>query len=286
MATKRKRDENNVILRADGTQAHYGNRSFGSLASAKHFVNAFTKWRRSECNAQNISEFFKANGIRMKKKDGSEYDVPTTTINAWIGWANTIHDGGRATGNLTSPASIKKALAMLTPHKAAILASWDSGKKMNLLTPASTVTEVDDTVVEALESSHAKSQGFLLDSKLRKALEKYAMDAAKQHFMSQGYSVEDHSKDHPYDLRCTRNKSVRYVEVKGTQTNGKDIILTSGEVEFARRNKGQMALFILHSINVSKNNLVLTNGQKRLIVPWDVDEGYLKPMSFMYEVPQ
>jgi len=143
---------------------------------------------------------------------------------------------------------------------------------------------VDDTVVEALEKSHAKSQGFQLDSKLRKALEDYAMDAAKQHFSSLGYDVDDHSKNHSYDLFCKRKKELLYVEVKGTQTNGEGIILTSGEVDYARRNKNQMALFVVHSIKVSDKKKP-TNGTERLIAPWDVDQGSLKPMSYKYKLP-
>jgi hypothetical protein len=150
--------------------------------------------------------------------------------------------------------------------------------------PGSVTTTVDDSVVEALEKSHAKSQGFLLDSKTRKALEDYAMDAAKRHFASLGYVVEDHSASHSYDLLCSRGKERLYVEVKGTQTNGDGIILTSGEVKFARRKKGQMALFIVHSIKVSAGG-TLNDGQERVILPWDVDEGRLKPISFVYEVP-
>lgn len=144
---------------------------------------------------------------------------------------------------------------------------------------------VDDSAIDALETSHAKSQGFQLDSKLRKALEDYAMDAATQYFTSRGYVVEDHSKNHPYDLRCTGKKGPLYVEVKGTQTDGKGIFLTSGEVEFAHQHKGQMALFLLHSINVSKDKTVLTNGERHIVEPWIVDERYLKPVSFQYELP-
>ena len=143
----------------------------------------------------------------------------------------------------------------------------------------------DDAAIEALEKTHAKSQGFQLDSKLRKALEDYAMDAAKRHFMSLGYDVEDHSKNHPYDLRCTKKKERLYVEVKGTQTNGEGVFLTSGEVEFARQHKGHMALFLLHSIKVSENKKVLTNGQTHVILPWDGDQGSLKPVSYQYEAP-
>jgi hypothetical protein len=144
--------------------------------------------------------------------------------------------------------------------------------------------ETDDSVVEALEKSHVKSQGFLLDSKTRKALETHAMDAAKRHFASLGYVVKDHSAGHPYDLLCSRGKERLYVEVKGTQTKGDGIILTAGEVRFARRKKGQMALFLVHSIKVSADG-ALSNGQDKVILPWDVDEGRLKPISFVYDVP-
>src|SRR5262249_11901884 len=47
--------------------------------------------------------------------------------------------------------------------------------------------DVDEAVVEALEQSQARGQGFLLDSKLRKALEDYAMEAAKRYFEAEGY---------------------------------------------------------------------------------------------------
>jgi glutathione S-transferase len=146
-----------------------------------------------------------------------------------------------------------------------------------------TVAE-DDAVVEALEKSHAKRQGFQLDSKTRKAIEDHAMEAATKHFMSQGYSVEDHHKRHPYDLLCLKKKQRLYVEVKGTVTGGDGIILTNGEVKFARSHKGEIGLFILHSIQVSADGKV-SNGKRKVIVPWDVDKGKLKPMAFNYEVP-
>lgn len=139
-------------------------------------------------------------------------------------------------------------------------------------------------VVEALEKSHAKSQGFQLDSKTRKAIEDYAMEAATKHFKSLGYSVEDQSKNHSYDLLCLKKKERLHVEVKGTVTSGDGIILTSGEVKFARSHKGEMGLFILHSIQVSADGKV-SNGKQKVIVPWDVYEGMLKPMAFNYEVP-
>jgi hypothetical protein len=57
------------------------------------------------------------------------------------------------------------------------------------------------------------------------------------------------------------------VEVKGTQTSGREIILTSGEVEFARRRQGQMALFVLHSIQASnwEDGFVLKGGGRQTL---------------------
>jgi hypothetical protein len=146
---------------------------------------------------------------------------------------------------------------------------------------------VDKGVVDELEKGLAGGQGFVLDSKVRQALEGYAMDAAKRHYKGLGYRWEDLSKTCPYDLRCSKGNDVVYVEVKGTQTDGVEIILTPGEVEFARRHKGQMALFILHSIHVAagEGGPVLSGGERYLIQPWDVDLGTLKPVSFKYEVP-
>jgi hypothetical protein len=144
--------------------------------------------------------------------------------------------------------------------------------------------KVNDSSIEALEKRQAKCQGFMLDSKLRKALEDYAMDAAKRYFTSHGYSVEDCSKNHPYDLKCSKRKKLLYVEVKGTQTNGNGIFLTVGEVEHARSHKGQMALFLYHSIDVSENSKILSGGRRHLIECWDIDQGILQPISYKYEL--
>jgi hypothetical protein len=150
---------------------------------------------------------------------------------------------------------------------------------------AGSVEGAGEAAVETPEKNHARNQGFLLDSKLRKALDDYAMEAAKKFFRSKGYNVEDRSKGNPYDLRCTKAKERLQVEVKGTQTDGHGIILTPGEIAFARRNKGKMALFVLHSIKVSSDGKVLRDGAKTVIWPWDVDEGCLKPISYMYGLP-
>lgn len=204
-------------------------------------------------------------------------------------WLHYVPDGVSVKGLNEIPAfEIQKAVFEIPTRLFDTIATTLSEAQASSSDEASfndVVEEVDESVVEALEKSQARSQGFLLDSKLRKALEDHAMAAARRHFESEGYEVEDHSKNHPYDLLCQRNNGLLYVEVKGTQTNGEGVLLTSGEVEFARRNKSQMALFLLHSIMVSEDKVILTEGKKKVLLPWDVAVGLLKPLSYKYELP-
>lgn len=143
---------------------------------------------------------------------------------------------------------------------------------------------LNKSVKNSLETILAKRQGFQLDSKLRKALEDYAMNKAKQYFKAKGYQWEDLSKYQSFDLKCSKGKEVLYVEVKGTQTDGSEIILTPNEVEFAKEHQKQMALFVLHSIQVS-DGLNLSGGKRHLCLPWKVKEDKLKAMAYKYEVP-
>lgn len=168
-------------------------------------------------------------------------------------------------------------LTMNASYTLALIANYQKDKD------AAKIVENGDGL-DVLEQEYAKSQGFLLDKKLRRALERYAMDAATRHFQSLKFVVEDHHRNHSYDLLCRRGKEVIYVEVKGTQTEGKAIILTSGEVEFARSHAKHMALFIFHSIKVSKKGRILTQGTMRLIFPWNVDERCLKPLAYQCDI--
>jgi hypothetical protein len=87
----------------------------------------------------------------------------------------------------------------------------------------------------------------------------------------------------PYDLRCTKDNEELFVEVKGTQTPGATVLLTKNEVDFARRYRRHMALFILHSARVIKGEcLSVSGGISRVLPPWDIDRGLLVPTECMY----
>ena len=133
------------------------------------------------------------------------------------------------------------------------------------------------------KSGSSKNQGIVIDSALRKSIEEYSMARAIAHFESAGYTVLDRSKNSSFDLECLRGSEQLYVEVKGTRTKGEGVILTANEVGFARKNRANMVLFVVQSIEVHGKKL--TKGFDRIIKPWDVDKGELASISFRYKVP-
>jgi len=128
-------------------------------------------------------------------------------------------------------------------------------------------------------------QGFKIDPKLRKEIEKYSVDKAIRYFRNEGYSVKNVGNFKSFDLECIKDGVVLHVEVKGTQTTGQSVILTINEVKNA--NKHQTALYILHSIKVkmARKKYTLSNGIERVFNPWEISsQGQLTPLSYSYKI--
>lgn len=76
------------------------------------------------------------------------------------------------------------------------------------------------------------------------------MNMATVHYV-QNWQVEDVHGRGSYDLLCRRAGEVRHVEVKGTTTNGAEVILTPNEVRHTRENEFT-ALFVLGDVHVGR----------------------------------
>lgn len=147
-----------------------------------------------------------------------------------------------------------------------------------------TLGEEDLSKVDQIsEKIQSDGQGFASPA-LRRQIELFAMEAATTYFESNGYTVTDRSRNNPYDLECRKRDEVIYCEVKGTRSLGEQVFLTNGEVEFARANQPNMALFIYHSIMASEDdeNIYIEGGQAKVFSPWEVDSGKLAPIAFTY----
>jgi hypothetical protein len=143
---------------------------------------------------------------------------------------------------------------------------------------------IEDAVLEAAEqaSVSARKQAFSADPETRRVVEEYAVARARQYFEEQQFAVEIHGK--PFDLCCRKGGSVVFVEVKGTQTTGEEILLTPNEVTFATRHPDQMALFVVHDVIVSRKDgkPIASGGGDRVRNPWSLDTTRLTPLGFSY----
>jgi hypothetical protein len=118
------------------------------------------------------------------------------------------------------------------------------------------------------------------------AVEHLAMEAAAK-FYSTDWDVEDVHGTESYDLICRRGDEVKHVEVKGTTTDGTEVLLTPNEVRHARENPGT-ALFILSNITLElaeDGTATATGGKQTSYDPWRLDDGTLTPVGFRYQVP-
>lgn len=145
----------------------------------------------------------------------------------------------------------------------------------NLLNDRSAEAEETDAIETVIETS----AGFETNPRIRHAIEEHSVQEAKRHFEKLGYKVEIKGK--PYDLLCTKGRQTKYVEVKGTRTDGSAVALTRNEVAFLKEHKKSAAMFVLHHVELKTGNKPKAFGGKlKLIEPWDPECGVLKPVTF------
>ena len=131
----------------------------------------------------------------------------------------------------------------------------------------------------------SNSQGYESDPEIKKAVEMRAMNAAIDYYKSKDYTVEDVSGEKiGYDIRCTFHGEELRVEIKGTRSNGNEVLLTKNEVINAKN--FNTSLFILHSITIDKETKIASGGIHKIIDDWIPDENHLIPLTYKYKVPK
>ena len=131
-----------------------------------------------------------------------------------------------------------------------------------------------------------KGQGFQLDQEMKVAVEALAMNLAAEFYSKDG-DVEDVHGRESYDLICRRGDEVKHVEVKGTTTNGAEVILTPNEVRHARQYPCS-ALFVVSNIAILRaenGTVAATSGNHHCYDLWRVADGTLTPLGLRYQVP-
>ncbi|MGW8528489.1 MULTISPECIES: MrcB family domain-containing protein [Nocardiopsidaceae] len=136
----------------------------------------------------------------------------------------------------------------------------------------------------------AKGQGFRLSAHDRRALELHSVGMATAYFETSGWTVKDVGAKESYDLLLTRGDERLHVEVKGTTSEGTQVILTRAEVEKQRELAPANALVVVHSIHLDRSVSPPTasGGVLHCTSPWKIEEEDLTVVSYVYRsgVPQ
>jgi hypothetical protein len=155
--------------------------------------------------------------------------------------------------------------------------------------PGEPAPEIADvlTATGRLAGRPARGQGFRLSVADRLAIERHAMDVACRYLLSLGWAVEDVGAFSPYDIDATRGDQQMFVEVKGTTSDGTEVLLTHGEVELHRREHPRTMLLVVHSIALAKGDPpIASGGSLRVIDGFWPDAADLTPIAYRYKTPR
>ena len=128
-----------------------------------------------------------------------------------------------------------------------------------------------DEVLATDEPGHPDSggQGRVLNPQRRKALEDAAQSRLETYYRDRGWEVEDVRFDNPYDAIARKNGQIRYLEAKGTQSNGASVTVTSGEVHHARQHPGQCVIGILSGLRFTQDGELDERDAQFTVSPWE-----------------
>ena len=115
------------------------------------------------------------------------------------------------------------------------------------------------------------------------------MEVATRSLVAKGWTVEDVSGERRgYDLLATRRDEELHVESKGTTAGGASVLVTPGEVAYAREHSQRMQLSIVSGIELRQaddDSWVASGGTERRIRPWHPDDSVLEPVGYEWLVP-
>ncbi|MCZ7434862.1 DUF3578 domain-containing protein [Micromonospora sp. WMMC241] len=158
-----------------------------------------------------------------------------------------------------------------------------------LALPGEPAPEVADalTAVERAAGRRFGQRGFRQSAGERLAIERRAVKVACDYLIEHKYSVKDVGATQPYDIDARRGQERLFVEVKGTASDGAEVILTRGEVRLHAREHPNTMLVIVSGIALDRDSdpPVASGGVLRVVHPWKIDDSGLTPIAYRYAVP-
>ena len=148
------------------------------------------------------------------------------------------------------------------------------------------IIAVNEAMHPGAGPNRGAGQGRGLSTEERRAVERHAMGKAKSLLEAEGFKVRDVSASHSYDFEASREGVRIFVEVKGTTSLGKKVVLTAPEVALQKDAYPDNALILVHSIDLERDVVPVraSGGEVVVFRPWDIDDDALAPISFAYTV--
>jgi Domain of unknown function (DUF3883) len=147
-------------------------------------------------------------------------------------------------------------------------------------------SETDNEISQTVSSTLERAAGYQSNPRIRRAVEDYAMNWALKRLRELGLSPVDTHTTKPYDFVCRSGEAELFVEVKGTQEDGRCISLTPNEVEHAKRYRNS-ALFIVYNVKIKgKRKPEASGGEELFLNLWDIKAGNLEPRGYSFRLPE
>ncbi|MFB9460561.1 protein NO VEIN domain-containing protein [Streptomyces antimycoticus] len=171
-------------------------------------------------------------------------------------------------------------LALCAPVSSTALGAPLQGRRRDPLHSAE-VREATQSAATITNRRSARKGG--LTAAERGAIEKRSVLLATEHFKAQGWTLKDVGATKSYDLELKRGDEKLHVEVKGTTSDGSQIILTRAEVEWQRKFAPDNALVIVHSIKLDRTvkPATATGGVLQCTSPWTIEDETLTVISYI-----
>jgi hypothetical protein len=148
------------------------------------------------------------------------------------------------------------------------------------------VADIEEAL-EEITHPQRKKKGPRLTGPERRAIELRAVEVTMEHFESgeMGYQVKDVGDRESYDVHATKAGETLKIEVKGTTSNGSEVILTRNEVDLHRKEHPANALAIVRDIKLNRikdQPPTASGGELILRFPWPVEDDKLAPIAYRY----
>ena len=159
----------------------------------------------------------------------------------------------------------------------------------NANVPGEPPPDVSDavSVTNELSAPRRGRPRLRLSAAERRAIEVHAVETTAHALRAEGWRVRDVGATRSYDLDATKNGTRRFVEVKGTTSDGTEVVLTTNEVRLHRAEYPHTTLAIVRNITLDSKiePPKASGGALRFINEWSPADDDLTPIAFTYVVP-